>query len=103
MGRTEKSIIIKAPPEKIWEMLAFDRFPEWMDMMKSVEYTSEVSTPKDKYRVGATAHGIPEGYDYFNCYFEITESLENEKMTHRLWEKVYRGSLGGLITYTLEP
>jgi hypothetical protein len=34
---------------------------------------------------------------------EITESLENEKMTHRLWEKVPGGTLGGLITYTLEP
>jgi len=33
LGRTEKLIIIKAPPEKIWEMLAFDRFPEWMDMI----------------------------------------------------------------------
>ncbi len=103
MGRVEKSIEIKAPPEKVWEMLAFDRFPEWMDMMKSVEYTSEVNTPKDKYRVGATALGTPEGGQVNNCHFEITESLENEKMTHRLWEKVYRGTLGGLITYTLEP
>jgi len=103
LGRIEKSIEIKVPPEKVWEMLAFDRVPEWMDMMKSVEYTSEVSTPKDKYRVGATAQGIPEGYEEFNCNFEITESLENEKMSHRLWEKVYRGILGGLITYTLEP
>jgi uncharacterized protein YndB with AHSA1/START domain len=102
LGRVERSIVIKAPPEKVWEMLAFDRFPEWMDMMKRVEYTSNVKTPKDKYRVGATAHGIPEGYEEFNCNFEITESLENEKMTHRLWEKVYRGTLGGLITYTLE-
>jgi uncharacterized protein YndB with AHSA1/START domain len=103
VGRIEKSIIIKAPPEKVWDMLAFDRFPEWMDMMQSVEYTSEVNTPKDKYRVGATAHGTPEGGPEFNCNFEITESLETEKFTHRLWEKVYRGTLGGLITYTLEP
>ena len=29
MGRVEKSIEIKAPPEKVWEMLALDRFPEW--------------------------------------------------------------------------
>jgi hypothetical protein len=35
LGTTEKSIIIKAPPEKIWELLAFDRFPEWSDMMES--------------------------------------------------------------------
>jgi len=103
LGRTKKSIIIKAPPEKIWEMLAFDRYPEWMDMMESVEYTSEVNTPKDKYRVGATAQGTPKGGPEFNCNFEITESIENEKITHRIWEKVYRGTLGGPVTYTLEP
>lgn len=84
-------------------MLALDRYPEWMDMMKRVEYTTEVSTPEDKYRVGATAHGIPKGYEEFNCNFEITESVENEKITHRIWEKVYRGTLGFLASYILEP
>ncbi len=63
----------------------------------------EVDTPLDKYRVGATAHGIPRGYEDFNCNFEITESLENEKLTHRLCEKVPLGTLGVLVTYTLEP
>ncbi len=29
LGRVEKSIVIKAPPEKVWEMLAFERLPEW--------------------------------------------------------------------------
>jgi len=28
--------------------------------VKSVDYTSDVSIPEDKYRVGATAHGIPK-------------------------------------------
>ena len=102
MSRTEKSIIINAPPEKVWEMLAFDRYPEWMDMMESVEYTSEMNTPKDKYRVGATALGTPKSGEVNNCHFEITESLENKKFTHRLWEKWGRGTLGGPITYTLE-
>ena len=103
MVRIEKSIIIKAPPEKIWEMLAFDRLQEWMDMMERVEYTSEVNTPEDKYKVGATALGTPEGGPPDNCHFEITESLEHGKFTHRSWEKVYRGTMGGLITSTLEP
>ena len=103
MGRTEKSIIINAPREKVWKMLALDRFPEWMDMMESVEYTSEVNTPQDKYRVGATALGTPKGGPPNNCHFEITESLKNEKFTHRLWEKWGSGTLGGPITYTLEP
>lgn len=61
MGGTEKSIVIKASPEKVWEMLPLDRYPEWTDMMVSVEYTSEVRTPQDKYRVGATALGTPKG------------------------------------------
>ena len=103
MGRIEKSIEIKASPEKVWEMLALDRFPEWMDMMESVEYTSEVNTPKDKYRVGATALGTPEGGPPDNCHYEITESLEYEKFTHRMWESWLRGTLGGPVTYALEP
>lgn len=31
LGRVEKSIIIKAPPEKVWELLALDRFQDWDD------------------------------------------------------------------------
>jgi len=108
LGRVERAIEIKAPAEKVWEMLALDRLLEWQlgfeKEMKSVEYTSEVSTPKDKYRMGATAHGIPPKQgEPINCHFEITESLENEKITHRLWEKVYRGTMAVLITYILEP
>jgi len=78
LGRIEKSIEIKASPEKVWEMLAFDRQPEWMEGWKSGKYTSEVHNPKDKYRVGASAHIIgPEEFDA-----EITESLENEKIVY---------------------
>jgi uncharacterized protein YndB with AHSA1/START domain len=29
--RIEKSIEIKASPEKVWEMLAFDKAVEWME------------------------------------------------------------------------
>jgi len=88
LGRIEKSIEIKTTPEKVWEMLAFDRLPEWTEMFgERIEYISEVRTPEDKYRVGASAQGVPKkpGDDY--CNFEITESLENEKFTHHAWEK----------------
>ena len=102
MGRVEKSIEIKAPPEKVWEMLAFDSFPEWMDMMESVEYNSEVHTPKEKYRVGETALGTPKGGPPDNCHFEIIESLEHEKFIHPMWEKWLGATLGGPVTYTLE-
>ena len=76
MGRVEKTIKIGAPPEKVWERLAWDRTPEWIIGNKSINYTSEVNTPEDKYRVGASAHIINETagkemeFDY-----EITESI----------------------------
>ena len=104
LSRVEKSIDIKAPPEKAWEMLAFNRFPEWTETFgERVEYTSEVHTPKDKYRVSATAQGIPkkQGDDY--CNFEIIESLENEKITYRAYEETFFGTLSMFTTYTLEP
>ena len=50
LGRLEKSIEIKAPPEKVWELLALDRFPEWQVGQiptKGMEFTLEVSTPED--------------------------------------------------------
>jgi hypothetical protein len=31
LGRLEKSILIKAPPKTVWEILAFDRLPEWSE------------------------------------------------------------------------
>jgi len=102
LGRIEKSIEIKAPPGKVWEMLAFDRMPEWVDDLKSTEYTSEVHTPQDKYRVGASAHitckrGPPKEQDD-----EITESLENEKITYHL-KKSGTNQLMAIRTYILEP
>ena len=81
-----------APIEKVWEMLALDRLPEWMPY-KSVEYTSGVRKPEDKFRVGASAH-ITEHVKYD---FEITESLENEKITFR--SKKYNM----IRAYTLKP
>ena len=113
MGRTEKSIIIKAPPAKVWEMLALDRLPEWEEgygegLGERVEYTSEVNTPKDKYRVGATAQGTPNtpfgDTQHHICRFEIIESLEHEKIKFRAWEKPkYFGTLSMFTTYSLEP
>ena len=88
-------------------MLAFDRLLEWnlgLDKVKSVEYTSEVHTPKDKYRVGASAHGIPKKKgESIKFNFEITESLEYKKITNRQYEKMFRGTFTILATYILEP
>ena len=104
LGRIEKSIEIRVPPENVWEMLALDRLPEWnkgfQDELKSVEYTSEVHTIKDKLRVGATAHGISKKQgESIKFIFEITESLENEKMAyHFSFGKMARVS----VIYDLE-
>jgi len=85
VDRIEKSIEINVPPMKVWEMLALNRISEWEEgyrkNVKSVEYTSEVNTTEDKYRVGASAHVIKEKQEELD--FEITESLENEKLTVR--------------------
>ena len=86
-------------------MLAFDRISEWEEgYVKRVEYTSEVHTPKDKYRVGATAQEMPKKSDNNYCRFEIKESLENKKIKYYAWEKPnYLGIFSVFITYSLEP
>jgi len=50
LTRVETSIEIKASPEKVWEMLALDRCPEWMDDLESSEYITEIHTPEDRYK-----------------------------------------------------
>jgi len=105
LTRVEKSIEIKAPPGRVWEMLALDRQTGWMGEWKSAEYTSEVRTPEDKYRVGASAH-VTEKHGEFDL--EITESLENEKLTARSKGKYKYPWMGGgkmtmTVTYTLKP
>jgi len=106
LGRIEKSIVINAPPEKVWEMLAFDRIQEWdkgygEGLGERVEYTSEVHTPKDKFRVGATAQGTPntpfEDPQYHICRFKIIESMENKKLKYYALEKQIITKLGTKI------
>jgi len=103
LGRIEKSIEIKASPEKVWEMLALDRSSEWDEGsqkgLKNLEYTSEVHTPKDKLRVGASAHTTVKGEGEMD--FEITESLENTKITYR--GKGGKTTKDMTLTFILEP
>lgn len=102
VARLEKSIIINAPTEKVWELLSFDRQPEWLDMMESVEYASKIDTIEDKYKVGSKALGTPKGGPPGNCHYEILESIKYKKFKHLLWEKWLRKKLGGPVTYLLE-
>ena len=97
MGRIEKSIEIKAPPEKVWEMLALDRLPEWNEEYGNVKYTSDVRNSEDKYRVGASSHTNMKGAGAID--FEITESLKNEKVTFRMLGKRANNTV---VTYVLE-
>ncbi|MFX0202486.1 MAG: SRPBCC family protein [Candidatus Hodarchaeota archaeon] len=99
MGRIEKSIIIKAPPTDVWELLALDRLPEWTEgLQERVEYTSEVSTPENKYRVGASTRTNIKGAGTVD--FEITASLKHEKLTYRMLGK---RAMNTFVTYLLEP
>ena len=106
MGRIEKSIEIKTSPEKVWELLALDRHQEWDEQMqkslKSLEYTSEVHTPADKYKVGASALVNMQGRGMGEIDFEITESLENENMTIHV-RKLGTNQTAGIMTFNLEP
>ena len=109
MGRIKKSIEIKAPPEKVWEILALDRFKEWNEKyrkdLKSFEYTSEVNTPEDKYKLGAFARIDIKGMGMGEFDFEVTESLENEKITYSTKRPPFRRKLepDAFLTFVLEP
>ena len=95
--------MIKASSEKIWEMLTLDRLPEWeegyKEDLKNIEYTSEVKTPEDKYRVGVSAHVDIKGEGEMDL--KITESLENEKITYHLAGGSFTKSF--VLTFLLEP
>jgi len=101
LGGIETSIEIKASPEKVWEMLALDRWSEWQVgsgftslPTKGMKFTSEVNTPEDKYRVGASAQP-----DYTKINYKVTESLKNEKITYLIEEQGRNSN----ITLVLEP
>lgn len=108
LGKIEKSITIKVTPEKVWEMLNFERLPEWGEgfgegLGERVEYTSEVNTSEDKYRINSTAQGIPTKPEDNYCRFEIIESLEKKKIKYYAWEKPkYLGKLSMFVTYYIE-
>ena len=98
LGRMEKSIAIRVPPKKVWEMLAFDKATDWMgDLMTSAEYTSEVQTLKDKFKVGATVHTCT--HSGIESDIEIIESIKNEKITSRTTSR----NMTSIGTFSLKP
>ena len=78
MTRIERSIEIKASPEKVWPLLLWDRCTEYNPTIKSVKLTSE------KRGVGQTAHVVGAGDGQkFEYDIEVTEHVENEKCAWR--------------------
>jgi uncharacterized membrane protein len=79
MTRVEKSIEIKAPPEKVWPFINWDNVPKLYESVKKIEWTS-----KEHNKVGATLHfsnelaGVKGEADA-----EITEWTANEKASWR--------------------
>ena len=95
MARIEESIEIKASPQRIWPVVRWDRVPEWMDIIKKVEYTS-----KKKDAVGATAHWIGEAGGVKSEW--DTETTEWEINRRGAWRST-AGSFTGIGSMTLSP
>ena len=95
LARIEKSIEIKASPEKIWPLVTWDRVPEYYDSIKKVEWTS-----KDKDKVGSTVHVTSEIAGVKGVFdAEITESIENKKAAWRTTS----GNPTMIYSLTLDP
>lgn len=94
MARVEKSIEISASPEKVNSIMKWERFPEWFDSFKKVEWTS-----KEKEKVGSTIHvtseiaGMKAEYD--------AEIVEFTKNTLR-WRTI-GGNFTAISTGTISP
>ena len=94
MARVEKSIEINASLEKINSTIKWERFPEWFDSFKKVEWAS-----KEKEKVGSTIHvtseiaGMKAEYD--------AEIVEFTKNTLR-WRTI-GGNFTAISTGTLSP
>jgi uncharacterized membrane protein len=79
MARIEKSVEINASPREVWQLITWDRVPEWYDSIKKVEWTS-----KGKMEVGATVRvlseiaGVKGEWDA-----EITEFVDNQSVSWR--------------------
>ena len=94
MARVEKSIEINASLEKVNSIVKWERFPEWFDSFKKVQWTSG-----EKEKVGSTIHvtseiaGMKAEYD--------AEIVEFTKNTLR-WRTI-GGNFTAISTGTLNP
>jgi len=93
LARIEESIEINASPQKIWPIIRWDRVPEWMTIIKKVEYTSE-----DKETIGATAHWVGEAGGLKSEW--DTETTEWLPYTRGAW-RTTAGTFTGIGSMTL--
>jgi uncharacterized membrane protein len=80
MARIEKSIVINAPPEKVFAKIGdFEGMLEWNDVMKEVKITS-----KKRKGVGVTYHEVAmPGGTRTESDAEVTGWIENERIDIR--------------------
>ena len=95
LTRIEESIEIKAAPHKIWPIVRWDRVPDWMDIIKKVEYTSEKTD-----QTGATAHWIGEAGGVKAEW--DTETTEWAPFIRSAW-RTTAGTFTGIGSMTLTP
>ena len=95
MARIEESIEINASPQKIWPVVRWDKVPEWMGIIKKVEYTSEETD-----KIGATAHWVGEAGGVKSEW--DTETTEWEQCKRGAWRST-GGMFTGIGSMTLTP
>ena len=80
MARIEKSIVINAPPEKVFaKIVDFEGMIEWNDKIKESKITS-----KKRKGVGVTFHQVAmPGGTRIESDVEVTEWIENERIDVR--------------------
>lgn len=90
-----KSILIKTTPQAVWEMIDFEKLPEWLGFVKKFEWASE-----DKDETGSIAYmTVVVWGSEVEVKLEMTEFVKNEK---RAW----RGAGDGMTiigSWTLSP
>ena len=97
MTLMEKTIEIEASADKIWPLVSWDRIPEWFDMFKSAQWTSQ-----QKNKVGSRVHVVSELADTKNDLdVEITEFADGGEGT-RAWKTV-GGSMAAAGAFYLKP
>ena len=79
MARIEKSAEINASPREVWQLITWDRVPDWYNSIKKIEWTS-----KGKMEVGATVRGLSEIAGAKGEWdAEITEFVDNQSVSWR--------------------